>query len=416
MKAFTKPVAAMAAVFAAAILAMSPAPAAEPATGLIITDESRRIPTERPADAEAMRLLLRVGDDAVLGPNTAVMTRPSQVMRLELDASAASAASRLVPPLLNAPEGRGFGGMQVRTENVVAWEWTAGMGLDVGNTSLLWRSPPQGGHYHIHTRMLQTQTLDTGADGGHPVRLQRRWGAASFSVLVGEEFEPRSLTLQGVAMGLYPDQTAENVPASVAQNREGFRPPRWFYRVTPETSNLQVSKHFVLGDFAMDRARFGDRQFIALEPRLLVRLDMIADEVQKNINGARVRVLRGFLSPIAAEVLRREGANISEFSRFLYGDAAVIIVDSNGDNLMDDVTGDGQVGSADAEWLAQIAEGVERQLGQAGGLGTYGRSNDPTLPTTPFIQVDARGRYARWQVGANPPTGAAAASPAESTP
>jgi len=354
------------------------------------------VPRVRPADADPLELDIRWGEESASG-RVAMMVRASQIVRLTAVA-AAPASGRVIPPLANTPEGKGPGAAELSTTEEVAWEWPAGMGLDFQGTTLIWRAPEQGGFYEVRCRMLQTRVL-RGADGGHPVRLAHAWGERTVPVLIGEEYDARQLTIQGVAIGLYPDQNNAAVPAAVAQNREAYTPPRYLYKVTPETARLPVSEHFTLGDFAMELGRFGDRQFIALDPALPARLETLQTEVARKFPGARLRVLRGSLTPLAAESLRREGGKISEFSRFLYGDAAIVIVDGNGDGIMDDLTGDGIANLEDAKALAAMTEEIERRSGLAGGIGTYAKTDDPSLPgNTPFVHVDTRGRLARWEV------------------
>ena len=77
----------------------------------------------------------------------------------------------------------------------------------------------------------------------------------------------------------------------------------------------------------------------------------------------------------------------------MYGDAADIFVDADGDGKMDDLTGDGRVTLADARWLAGVAERVEAtHPSLTGGIGIY-RANGAHGP---FVHVDVRGNRARW--------------------
>jgi uncharacterized protein YcbK (DUF882 family) len=84
------------------------------------------------------------------------------------------------------------------------------------------------------------------------------------------------------------------------------------------------------------------------------------------------------------------------YSRHVWGGAADIFVDDNGDGVMDDLNGDGRVSRADSEWLARFVDSLERKgrFGNelVGGIGTYGS----TASHGPFVHVDARGYQARW--------------------
>jgi hypothetical protein len=83
------------------------------------------------------------------------------------------------------------------------------------------------------------------------------------------------------------------------------------------------------------------------------------------------------------------------YSRHLYGDAADILVDSDGDGVMDDLNRDGTVDGNDATTLAAWVEDLWATAEFAscpGGLGIYGG----TAEHGPFVHVDLRGKKARW--------------------
>ena len=81
--------------------------------------------------------------------------------------------------------------------------------------------------------------------------------------------------------------------------------------------------------------------------------------------------------------------------RHVYGDAADIYVDENGDGTMDDLNGDGQTTLDDARALASVVEGLSQKSWYQpfeGGLGLY----DANPAHGPFVHVDVRGYPARW--------------------
>jgi hypothetical protein len=91
----------------------------------------------------------------------------------------------------------------------------------------------------------------------------------------------------------------------------------------------------------------------------------------------------------------------TSYSRHLYGGAADVFVDADGDGRMDDLNDDGRVTKADAHVeadahiLAALIEGLTsvpwyRPL--VGGLSAYG----PAPHRGPFVHVDVRGTKARW--------------------
>jgi hypothetical protein len=83
------------------------------------------------------------------------------------------------------------------------------------------------------------------------------------------------------------------------------------------------------------------------------------------------------------------------YSRHLWGDAADIYVDVDGDRQIDDLNGDGRSDVADARVLYDIVERLERDDQPSvvdGGLGLYRRNASHGA----FVHVDARGASARW--------------------
>ena len=77
----------------------------------------------------------------------------------------------------------------------------------------------------------------------------------------------------------------------------------------------------------------------------------------------------------------------------MYGDAADVFVDNDGDGRMDDLNRDGRIDSRDAKVILEAVEQVERAHGDlAGGVGVY----RATRAHGPFAHVDVRGTPARW--------------------
>lgn len=77
----------------------------------------------------------------------------------------------------------------------------------------------------------------------------------------------------------------------------------------------------------------------------------------------------------------------------MYGDAADIIIDADGDGRMDDLNHDGRVDRGDVRVIEESVERVERRYPElAGGLGLY----DAMGPRGPFAHIDVRGTVARW--------------------
>ena len=167
--------------------------------------------------------------------------------------------------------------------------------------------------------------------------------------------------------------------------------PAGFVRVTPETQDVKVSPHFTLGQFLAKQAS-GWPKYLLLEPALLLKLERVLWAVNEaGVPARSLTVMSGFRTPAYNAAI----GNTTVYSRHLYGDAADVFVDEDGDGVMDDLTGDGQVTEADAEWLAGVVEGLAdrpwfRPL--VGGLGVYG----PAPHRGPFVHVDTRGEPVRW--------------------
>jgi uncharacterized protein YcbK (DUF882 family) len=103
-------------------------------------------------------------------------------------------------------------------------------------------------------------------------------------------------------------------------------------------------------------------------------------------------VMSGFRTPQYNATGGETGGRAS-LSRHMYGDAADVFVDNDGDGRMDDLNGDGRVNHRVAQVILDAAERVERAHPDVtGGVGVY----RATPSHGPFAHVDARGNRARW--------------------
>jgi uncharacterized protein YcbK (DUF882 family) len=183
-------------------------------------------------------------------------------------------------------------------------------------------------------------------------------------------------TLNGYRIGTY---VAERINA---RNRER---PAGFVEVTSAHADLPVSKHFKLSDFLTRDGQQTWPRYAALNPRLLDKLELVIAEL------ARVR---GDSAPVAMSVSVNSGYrtplynlvnHFADDSRHLYGDAADVAIDANGD---------GRYSLADSRLVALAVDAVERDHPElAGGLGLY---SGPKY-RTPYVHIDARGHRARWR-------------------
>ncbi|MEO6324392.1 MAG: hypothetical protein ABIT01_01100, partial [Thermoanaerobaculia bacterium] len=77
----------------------------------------------------------------------------------------------------------------------------------------------------------------------------------------------------------------------------------------------------------------------------------------------------------------------------MYGDAADVYPDDDGDDRLDDLNQDGKIDLGDARILVKAAEAVEKKYPSlVGGIGLY----SATSVHGPFIHIDTRGKRARW--------------------
>src|SRR5918992_5111804 len=168
--------------------------------------------------------------------------------------------------------------------------------------------------------------------------------------------------------------------------------PEGFLEVGPNHAELHVSTHLTVGDF-ITRDSQDDvwPKYVAINPRLLDKLELVIAEVRRR--RGRVRVIdlalgvhSGFRTPWHNSRVPRAAGD----SRHQYGDAADVVMDANGD---------GRITAGDGMLVASAVERVEYEHPDlAGGLGLYtGRQF-----RTPYVHIDTRGTPARWGVGSEP--------------
>ena len=167
--------------------------------------------------------------------------------------------------------------------------------------------------------------------------------------------------------------------------------PRGFFEVTAENQDTYVSEHFRLRDFLThDQVRTWPK-YLALRVELVDKLELVIQELERS--GIAVRhmtVMSGFRTPQYNGP--GEGGR-SGVSRHMFGDAADVFVDNDGNGRMDDLNRDGRVDHRDARVILDAAERVERAHPElSGGVGVY-RANSAHGP---FAHVDVRGWRARW--------------------
>jgi uncharacterized protein YcbK (DUF882 family) len=169
--------------------------------------------------------------------------------------------------------------------------------------------------------------------------------------------------------------------------------PPGFIEVTPDNFHTHVSEHFTLGQFVTKGQDDVWPKYVALDRRLVDKLELTIDELARR--GHRVNgfvVISGFRTPDYNEAGGDTGGR-SAVSRHLYGDAADVYPDGAGRGWIDDLNRDGRRDIRDARVVAAAAEAVEAKHPElTGGIGIYPGSG----AHGPFVHIDARGRHARW--------------------
>jgi hypothetical protein len=237
-----------------------------------------------------------------------------------------------------------------------------------------------------------------GQDARAP-RAPERPGIWSLAIKVGNAIKPmtdfRLITLKpasaakGGRIGLY---YIGSWPAG-AVAKGNYAPPRGFIEVTTANQNTYVSEHFRLRDF-LPKDQFNVwPKYLVLETKLLDKLELVLEDLRRQgINTKGVRVMSGFRTPQYNSGVGDTRGRAS-LSRHMYGDAADIYIDNDGNGSMDDLNKDGRVDIGDAQFIRSAAERVERaHPSLIGGIGVY-RAN---AAHGPFTHVDTRGYRARW--------------------
>ncbi len=221
--------------------------------------------------------------------------------------------------------------------------------------------------------------------GVYPLEIVHRGTGESVSVtvLVAHPAEVvKDGRIHGYRLGGYMEAPLRGDPA--------YLPPAGFIEVSQEHLDLAVSPHFALSHFLCKQE--GERRFLLLSPELVNKLEAGLEALNRAGHSIPTfHVMSGYRTP----AYNRAIGNASVYSRHLYGDAADIFVDVDGDGYMDDLNGDGRRDTADARLLIGVFEGLAQNQGGAivpGGLGLYG----PKSHRGPFVHVDTRGTRARW--------------------
>lgn len=187
--------------------------------------------------------------------------------------------------------------------------------------------------------------------------------------------------------------SAPSKAAAFAARRKEYALPRGFIEVQKSTADTRVSEHLRLADFLTHDQYDVWPKYLVLDLKLVDKLELVIDALHMAGHDVKsLHVMSGFRTPrYNASDLGPEAR--SEVSRHIYGDAADVYPDDDGDGMLDDLTGDGRIDLDDARIVAAAADAVERAYpGLAGGVGLY----PATSAHGPFVHIDTRGWRARW--------------------
>lgn len=258
-----------------------------------------------------------------------------------------------------------------------------------------------GSKFHVAALAGLSATLSFGYGGAELTELVRplhRVALSDSSIglsgkLRGELFtylarRPFSAKLNGrigqYVLGFWPGERGR--PVSRAYSN-----PTGFYEVTAENQHTQISEHFRLRDF-VTKGQVGIwPKYLVLRPELVDKLELVIEDLARHgVTVTRMTVMSGFRTPAYNGP---GGDGRSGVSRHMFGDAADVFVDNDGNGRMDDLNRDGRIDHRDAHVILQAVERVERRHPVlSGGVGVY----RATSAHGPFAHVDVRGWRARW--------------------
>lgn len=184
-------------------------------------------------------------------------------------------------------------------------------------------------------------------------------------------------TLNGYRIGRYPSEWGSRDQADAH--------PDGFVEVRAHEADLPLTRHLKVSDFITHDAQRVWPRYVAIDPRVLDKIELVMREIARRrgaeVMDFKVQVHSGFRTPIHNSGV--EGA--ARDSRHLYGDAADVAIDADGD---------GKLTIFDAYQVENAVDWVERLHPElTGGLGVYSSRRF----NTPYTHIDARGERKRWR-------------------
>ena len=193
-------------------------------------------------------------------------------------------------------------------------------------------------------------------------------------------------------IGNWPGETGPvRAPSKAPPAR--YQPPSGFIEVTQQNADTKLSEHFKLRDFLTHDQPNVWPKYLVIELRNVDKLELVLSDLAAhgiNVNG--VHVMSGFRTPQYNKGGGNRGGRAG-LSRHMYGDAADIFIDNDGNGTMDDLNHDGRVSIEDSRVILQALDRVEAAHPElVGGGGVYPAESGHG----PFIHIDSRGYRARW--------------------
>jgi uncharacterized protein YcbK (DUF882 family) len=205
--------------------------------------------------------------------------------------------------------------------------------------------------------------------------IAQRLSEPRLAVLVPFELKLGS-SLNGYQIGRYPAEWSHN---------EQAERPAGFAEVREDQLDLPLTRHLKLRDFITHDSQTIWPRYVAIDPRVLDKMELVLVELARRRGEERIdfeiEVHSGFRTPLHNSGV--EGS--ARDSRHLYGDAADVAIDADGD---------GKLTIFDAYRVESAVDWVERMHPElAGGLGVYSSRRF----ATPYCHIDARGERKRWR-------------------
>lgn len=262
---------------------------------------------------------------------------------------------------------------------------SAGRLAATGSRSWAWTAPLRHGDHEILIRNVRARRPHAPHERGQAEQAQPAAAVvdeARLRVFVLHPYDG-STRLGHYWIGRYQNGAKDDDPA--------YLRPGGLVEVTPENRDALVSPHFRLGQFlCKDDATFP--KYVVLRTALLVKLEMVMQAMDAaGLKNPVLHVMSGYRTPSYNAAI----GNQTSWSRHVYGDAADVFLDRDGDEMHDDLDGDGRSTVADARILYELIDGhIDESVPDhlAGGLSVYG----PTPYHGPFVHIDTRGKRARW--------------------